>query len=197
MADVLPYDTTYPATKDVPIVSGATAWDNPYTGETVILIIHEGLYYGRHLDHSLKNPNQIRHHGNAYHDNPFDKTKELTIVTKNTVIPLQAMGTKILWQSRSPTDEELCVCPRVELTSDTHWDPETVVLSQTTTIPRAANDTGDRDDLQDGESYRELDAHGVRRLAESTSLQVDVPAKRTFLSTKTHTRITPEDLCEG
>ena len=199
MADVLPYDTTYPATKDVPIVSGATAWDNPSTGETMILIVHEGLYYGRHLDHSLVNPNQIRHHGNTYHDNPFDQTKELTIVTENMTIPLQAVGTKILWQSRAPTDGELRICPRVELTSDTHWDPETVVLAQTTTTPRIDKGTGDRAELNDAEPpepYRELDAYGVRRLIESTSLQEDIPAKRTFLSTKRHTRITPEDLCE-
>ena len=131
----------------------------------MILIVHEGLYYGRHLDHSLVNPNQIRHHGNAYHDNPFDQTKELTIVTETTTIPLQAVGTKILWLSRAPTDEELRVCPRVELTSDTHWDPETVILAQTTTIPRMDKETGDCaefNDTKSPESRRKLDAHGIR-----------------------------------
>ena len=47
----------------VPIVSGATAWDDPVTGQTYILIINEGLYYGNKMDHSLINPNQIRDYG--------------------------------------------------------------------------------------------------------------------------------------
>ena len=43
--------------QNVPIVTGATAYDDPITGETFILLFHESLYYGKKLDHSLINPN--------------------------------------------------------------------------------------------------------------------------------------------
>ena len=62
-ADVYAYDTSYAPLEGVPIVSGATAFDDTTTGLTYILIINEGLYYGSKLDHSLINPNQVRHYG--------------------------------------------------------------------------------------------------------------------------------------
>ena len=36
--DVLPFSETYAARKDIPIVTAATAWDDPMTGETTMLI---------------------------------------------------------------------------------------------------------------------------------------------------------------
>ena len=58
-ADVYAYDKSIKPIENVPIVSGATAWDDPHTGETYILVINEALYYGTKLDHSLINPNQL------------------------------------------------------------------------------------------------------------------------------------------
>ena len=63
-ADVYPYDTSYQQPLvNVPIVSGATAFDDRQTNETYILIFNESLYYGPKLGHSLLNPNQIRVNG--------------------------------------------------------------------------------------------------------------------------------------
>ena len=72
-AYVFPYDKSYNPIQNVPIVTGATAWDDPTSGETFILVFHEALYYGAKLPHSLINPNQICHQGNGYWDNPYDK----------------------------------------------------------------------------------------------------------------------------
>jgi hypothetical protein len=63
VCDVYPYSQEYTAIKDVPIVRGATAVQCQETGETFILIINEGLWYGDKMDHSLINPNQLRHFG--------------------------------------------------------------------------------------------------------------------------------------
>jgi hypothetical protein len=41
--DVSPYTDTYEAIKSVPIVQAATAYDNPETGETTILILNEAI----------------------------------------------------------------------------------------------------------------------------------------------------------
>ena len=59
-ADVYAYDKSIKPIENVPIVSGATAWDDPISGQTYIIVINEALYYGTMLDHSLINPNQVR-----------------------------------------------------------------------------------------------------------------------------------------
>ena len=94
-ADVYPYNSSYAPLHNVPIVSGATAWDNAEDGTTWILVIHEGLFYGNQLDHSLINPNQLRSNGILYQDNPFNKQDGFGINCYNLLeIPLETKGTK-------------------------------------------------------------------------------------------------------
>lgn len=133
VADVYGYDKSGSPAKDVPIVTGATAYDNPIDGNTYILVFHESLYYGTQLDHSLLNPNQLRYYGAQVYDNPFDTTREnpLLIETPDGVtIPLQTKGTKIFFDSRSPTHEELLDCPHIHCTSKRPWNPDEVVLKE-------------------------------------------------------------------
>ena len=61
-ADVYPYDKAYTPIANVPIVTGATAWDDTDSGQMYILVFNESLFYGTKLDHSLINPNQLRMH---------------------------------------------------------------------------------------------------------------------------------------
>jgi hypothetical protein len=42
-ADVYAYDTSIKPIENVPIVSGATAYDDPVSGDTFILVFHESL----------------------------------------------------------------------------------------------------------------------------------------------------------
>ena len=70
-------------------------------------MINEGLYYGRKLDHSLINPNQLRSFGIQCWDNPFDTDRGLMIQVYYIQIPMQAQGTKISFESIAPTDDEL------------------------------------------------------------------------------------------
>ena len=89
-ADVYPYDKSYSPIANVPIVTGATAWDDHVDGQTYILIFNESLYYGERLDHSLVNPNQVRANGIGLWDNPYDPNHNLEIeVYNNIVIPLK------------------------------------------------------------------------------------------------------------
>ncbi len=44
--DVMPYPDTYESVKGVSVVSAATAWTCMDTGQTYILVIHEGLWMG-------------------------------------------------------------------------------------------------------------------------------------------------------
>ena len=73
--DVVPYHEEYDAKKDVPIVSAATAWTHPDTGETFILDYHQALWYGKEVANSLLNPNQMRFYGHRVSDDITDKNR--------------------------------------------------------------------------------------------------------------------------
>ncbi len=86
--------------ENVPIVSAATAYDDPATGDTFILAFHEALYYGTKLDHSLISPNQVQAYGIPFWDNPFDPDRGLSIdADASLCIPLQPAGTKLQFRS--------------------------------------------------------------------------------------------------
>ena len=133
-ADVYAYDKSIKPIEGVPIVNGATAWDDPITGQTLILIVNEGLYYGTKLDHSLINPNQVRSYGIDFWDNPFDRERGCQIdIDNDTFIPLSSIGTKICFDTRSPTPEELRTCAHIQLTSTVEWNPSQVSLKSVIT----------------------------------------------------------------
>ena len=134
-ADVYPYDNWYKPIANVPIVSGATAYDDPNTGYIWLLVINEGLFYGSKLDHTLINPNQIRHYQIDYWDNLYDRIHDLSIVIPGVfTIPMLQIGTKLQFQTCSPTIEELANVSdkfRIKLTSLQEWNPDSVQLSST------------------------------------------------------------------
>ena len=62
MVMVAPYHNEYePMTVKIAMV--ATLWEDPKDGQLYILLIHEALYFGDHLQQTLLNPNQLRSHG--------------------------------------------------------------------------------------------------------------------------------------
>jgi hypothetical protein len=130
VCDVFANSTEYEAVKDVPIVRGATAVQDQVTGELIIMVINEGLWYGHKLDHSLVNPNQLRFYGIKVNDNPFSQeSMYIQHIKTDIVIPLQAQGTIIYVNSRVPTDHELQTCRHIEYTSPNQWNPHTVKLA--------------------------------------------------------------------
>ena len=135
--DVFAYDKSIKPLENVPIVTGATAWTDLDTNITYILVINEGLYYGTKLDHSLFNPNQLRSYGIPVWDNPFDHERGLSIgpLEYDVVIPLQTQGTKIFFNTRAPTPDELQTCIHINLTSKDDWNPTELQLSKLSTIP--------------------------------------------------------------
>lgn len=132
-----PYDLACEPISNVPIVSGATAYDDPNTIITWLFIINEGLYYGDKLDHALINPNQIRFNQIDYWDNPFDRERSLSIQVHGLLdIPLHIQGTKVQFITCSPTRSEIENIPhehRIDLTSKLEWEPTKVSLSSTNT----------------------------------------------------------------
>lgn len=110
---------------DIPVATVATAWCDGIGGPTYILILNETLYFGDKLNHSLLNPNQIRHHGIRVHDYPFetDPDRQMGIeLYDDVLLPFQAHGATIFFESWYPSDEELETCTHIILTSDREWN---------------------------------------------------------------------------
>lgn len=165
VADVYAFDTTLGPTT-VPISTGATAYDHP-DGYVILLYVHEALWYGSRLNHSLWNPNQLRAYGIPFWDNPFDTTHDLSIDLSDDVkIPLQTKGTKVYFSTRVPTANELADpdIQRFDVTSSHPWNPASVHLS-------------------------------VNQIHIDPDL-LDRPARRTFVSTERHHSATAETLAE-
>ena len=212
MADVYSYDLNQAPKKNIPIVTAATAYDCPRLHTTYILVFNEILYYGTALDHSLINPNQVRHYGIGYWDNPFDPDHGLQIdICDDIVIPLQRQGTVIGFETRVPTDNELNTCEHIYMTSAQPWDPQQVQLKSVETEPELPN-------VQqlDDKTYAYLDPTSDETLLHTidptlTNLKElmiqkvrvasigdgsDVPSRRTFVSTDRHMKVTEDILCE-
>jgi hypothetical protein len=117
------------AIKNMEIVTGATAWDDPDSGETWILVFHEALWFGDAIKTTLFNPNQARAHGVKVQDNPTSRhpVSIYDPVTQVT-IPMEMKGTIAGFVTRTPTNEDLDRCPRIVLSSPQPWDPENVVF---------------------------------------------------------------------
>ena len=89
--DVSPYTDAYEEMKNIPIVTGGTAWTSPVSGETFKLVIHEALWMPATMDDSLLNPNQLRAYGSTVQDNPYsDLPLSISNPDESIVLPLWA-----------------------------------------------------------------------------------------------------------
>jgi len=99
---------------DVPIGTIATSWVVPETGEVIVLVMHEALYFGDRLDHTLICPNQLRSYGIDVYDTPrqFDQTSVHAIVIpeEKLIIPLDLNGVVSYFATHKPSDNDLANC---------------------------------------------------------------------------------------
>ena len=54
------------------IGGGATLWFDKNGGQGYIIVMHQALMFVDQLDHTLLNPDQIRHEGHSLCDDPWD-----------------------------------------------------------------------------------------------------------------------------
>ena len=201
-------------------MSGATTYHHP-NGESYIIIINEALYYGSKLDHLLINPNQVRHNCVGFWDNPYDHRQELYIEVydKGVTLPIQFNGTKLIFESSVPTEEELNMLPQLVLTSGNPWNPGQVTLGQTQreevlthikSVHVHVDDSGFNtlDKFMYSSHIRDdnIQMHEVnpvmRALCELGTLQTeyslnDIPQKNSFISHQRYNKLTAEDLAEN
>ena len=121
---VSPFLDEFGSTENVDICCGATAWTAP-SGETLLLIFGQGLWFGNRMDKSLINPNQCRAFGISLCDDPTDPHRDLGIYDSSSdiFIPLHMSGSFSSLLTRCPTEEEMTSCRRIQLSCPDSWDP--------------------------------------------------------------------------
>jgi hypothetical protein len=125
-AEVSGFANSLAPLSNIPIVKATLAYDHPQTGEVILWVINQALYFGDQLDEVLLNPNQIRAYGNIVDDVPkiFGGTSHsITIPDENIVIPLSMKGIISYFPVHTPTQYEIENCQVVTLTSEAEWDP--------------------------------------------------------------------------
>ena len=185
VCDVSPYNAEHGiCEKNVPIITGATAYTCQSSGQNFILVANEGLWFGPRLSHSLFNQNQLQYNGISVQDNPFNRDIPLSIEHPELTIPLHLAGTIIFLDSHTPTQHELDTCPHLHLTSAVEWDPQTMHLASTRSVEaEAITDTG-LDDLESGLAQISC-VYNFSAMAESLHELYDANSERSISATIT------------
>jgi hypothetical protein len=104
------------------VAFAATVWQHPTTAVEYLLILHQCLYFGNRMEHSLICPNQMRSSRLIVGDTPqqfcvkgtfsiFDATQEIQI-------PPTMKGVVSVFDTHKPTQEQIENLPRITITSD-------------------------------------------------------------------------------
>jgi hypothetical protein len=132
VCEVQGYSAELGTIKDVPIVRAATAWTNPLTSETIVLIFNQILWYGTRLPISPINPNKIHHNGFRVGDDINEEGRFFGIeLDEDEKLPFEMEGTCISFESRVPTQWEMNArnCRQYLMTCDQPWDPSQVKVA--------------------------------------------------------------------
>ena len=84
---------------------------------------------GNHMNHTLINPNQLRHFGTSVQDNPAS-LHPLSIIKEDRefCMELSMDGTIVFVETHTPTQQDFDTCPKIELLSPHAWNPKQVKL---------------------------------------------------------------------
>jgi hypothetical protein len=120
--------------KGVPVGTCATAYDHPELQETIILCFPQALYFGKDMEHSLINPNQLRDYGIRVDSTPkqYEPSSLHAIIAheEDITIPLKLHGCISYFPTRLPTPRELTECRHVDLSSEAEWHPYSTCFSE-------------------------------------------------------------------
>lgn len=194
--NVYPYKDDYKPEVDVPIGSCGTVVTDE-EGRDHLIIVHEALFFGEKMGHSLLNQNQIRYHirhQGGYLNDDFTREDEhlgIQVSADGLFIPFDIKGTAIGFESRTPTHREIEDLPSAVLTSGAPWEPQKVHLRQTRAqerAPRSHRIIGEADSALRSISSV-LTPEAFDSVADITDPQVSE-----IQSTERHSRHTPESV---
>jgi hypothetical protein len=130
LVDVSAFSESLETMKNAPIVTAATAFDDPRTGTTYILILGQAIYMGEQMQNTLICPNQLRANGIIVdecpkHLSPPDNPSSHSMYSNehDFKIPLSLKGVTSCFQTRTPTNFEVETCKWIVLSDENQWDP--------------------------------------------------------------------------
>jgi len=129
VAEVSGFTPSLNTLQDIPIVKAALAYDEPESGETVILIFNQALYFSNKLPNILLNPDQMRSQGLTVDDCPKHlsrgkSTHSIIIEDENVIIPLCLYNIMSYFNVRIPSAEEIDQCLNIQMTPEQlEWEP--------------------------------------------------------------------------
>ena len=161
------------------------------------------------MDHSFINPNQIRAYGIPLWDNAYYQSRngELSIELDEAVkVQMKNQGTKILFESRAPTKQELQECTNIHLTRKKEWNPHKVRMSEVMVSSVSATRPNDLDeDLLESlepslSGLKEKLAALVPRYMEEVTRYDDslegIPTRQTYKYTERHMKMSADVLAD-
>ena len=222
VCDIMPYSDDYDPKLGIPIAKVATGY-TASNGARSILVFNEALWLPE-MEHSLMNPNQLRHYGIEVQDNPYHR--DPMMIRKDDdgeefVACLRSSGTNIYIDTWTPTDSDLVDYPHIELTSPLIWNPHEVSFPGLSNMEideiEGKNISVVESDLRremetdyDDPYHQPLRIFDIQtfnaRIMKSTVIPTVIAEgplpedklmpPKTFLSTERHANTTPEDLSE-
>ena len=115
---------------------GALACDNPTSGTTVIIVVHQAIHVPT-MDWNLSCPIQVRMNNVELDDKPkflTDKSHPVSCEDNSGTlinITLSLKGVTSYFPTMKPTKHEFESCPRIELTYLTpEWDPHSTTFQE-------------------------------------------------------------------
>ena len=121
---VTPFLEKYSEQVNIPICTGATLYTME-SGEVIILIFGQGLWFGNRMDKTLINPNQYQHFGIPICDNHTDQHKPLGIEADfNTHISMPMVRSTCGFINRYPTNDEIEICQHITISNEHDWYPQ-------------------------------------------------------------------------
>jgi hypothetical protein len=109
----------------IPVASAATVWLHPNTAVEYLLVLHQCLYFGNCMEHSLICPNQMRSSGLIVDDTPqqfcVNSTHSIFDAIQGIRIPLLTKGVVSMFETYKTTQVQIYYLPRITLTSDDEW----------------------------------------------------------------------------
>ena len=125
---------------DMKTVSGALTYDNPTSGTTVIIVVHQAIHVPT-MDcnlicqiHVRMNDVKLDDKSKFLTEDPADESHAISCEDKMGTlidITLALKGVTSYFATRKPTKHEFENCPRIELTCMTpEWDPYSTTFQE-------------------------------------------------------------------
>jgi len=197
--DVQPYSDHYDPMVDIPVATVATICN--VGGVDYILVFHETLFFGKLLDFSLINPNQLRHAGVSVQDD-YTRDEPFGITVEDVFIPFDMEGTTIRFGSVAPTGTQISELRHLVMTRQEKWNPDNVKLRVVASaMTGAVQNQSQRRQLQQFDDYEDTpvvlctDCNIDKRIVASIRVQsTRSKSAATVTSTERHTKVTAEIL---